>query len=373
MPPTLQSVLRCGTVVLFTTACTVESSQQSDPTVVSEANSALQGGNGRNAPPVVFDSDMDFDDTAALAYLAGEHKLGRIELRAVTVTNNGGGLPVQGLLHARCLLARFGLEDVPVADGAPTGPNAFPDFVRNLIDLIISSALSDCVLSPEPSSQGAAQLLASEITETDRPLTLLSTGPLTNVAEALAALPKQSLERGLAGVITMGGAVHVPGELLAPDPRFDGTQTVNYWVDPHAAHTVLQLTPDGRLTMVPHDATNFVPITIDFLDRLTAEATAPEAGYVSALMSHPIVRGGIQAGRSAFWWDPLAAVALDEQSGKIIDYDWERIDIVEEGPSAGRTLAVAPNEPGTWLKLAVSADQAAFETRFLNTLNGVAR
>jgi len=160
---------------------------------------------------------------------------------------------------------------------------------------------------------------------------------------------------------------------LAPDPRFDGTQTVNYWVDPHAAHAVLELTPTGRLTMVPHDATRFVPITIEFLDRLTAEAAAPEAGYVNALMSHPIVRAGIQAGQSAFWWDPLAAVSLDKKSKKIIDYDWERIDIVEDGPSAGRTLEVAPNEPGTWLRLAVAADQAAFETRFLNTLNGVAR
>ena len=121
MRRTLEIVLRCGIAVLSTAACTVESSEPYDPTSIDEAKSVVQGGHGqgRNAPPVVFDSDMDFDDTAALAYLAGEHKLGRIELRAVTVTNNGGGLPVQGLLHARCLLARFGLDDVPVADGAP--------------------------------------------------------------------------------------------------------------------------------------------------------------------------------------------------------------------------------------------------------------
>ena len=43
--------------------------------------------------PVVFDADMDFDDAAALAYLSQEHKKGRIELRAVTVTNSGVGLP----------------------------------------------------------------------------------------------------------------------------------------------------------------------------------------------------------------------------------------------------------------------------------------
>jgi len=41
---------------------------------------------------------MDFDDAAALAYLSQEHKNGRIQLRAVTVTNSGVGLP--GLARA---------------------------------------------------------------------------------------------------------------------------------------------------------------------------------------------------------------------------------------------------------------------------------
>jgi hypothetical protein len=47
-------------------------------------------------PAVVFDTDVDFDDTVALAALAQKHIDGRIDLRAVTITNNGGGLPGQG-------------------------------------------------------------------------------------------------------------------------------------------------------------------------------------------------------------------------------------------------------------------------------------
>ena len=58
----------------------------------------------RHAPPVVFDTDMDSDDAVALALLAQQHLDGRIDLRAVTITNNGGGLPGKGYLHARCLL-----------------------------------------------------------------------------------------------------------------------------------------------------------------------------------------------------------------------------------------------------------------------------
>jgi hypothetical protein len=44
--------------------------------------------------------------------------------------------------------------------------------------------------------------------------------------------------------------------------------------------------------------------------------------------------------------------------------------MIEDGPSAGRTLPVAPNEPGTWMRVALTADQALFEQEFLGTLNG---
>jgi inosine-uridine nucleoside N-ribohydrolase len=348
-------------------ACVVESSDID----LEQSTAQLAAGHARKAPmPVLFDSDMDFDDTAALAYLAQEHKLGRIELQAVTVTNNAGGLPGRGLLHARCLLSRFGLNDIPVADGAPDGANAFPAWVRALVDQIVSDTLADCTLDPEPAEISAAELISRTIARTQRPLTVLVTGSLTNLAEAFHELDSRTLATHLAGVITMGGAVHVPGELLEPDPRFDGTQTVNYWVDPQGAQEVFNLVPIGRLTMVPHDATQFVPITFPFLDRLAASANTAEARYVSAMMSHPFAQAGLQAGQPAFWWDPLAAVALSKQGRRIIDYEWTRIDMIEDGPSAGRTMPVGSRAPGTWIRVAVFADQADFETKFLESLNG---
>jgi flagellar biosynthetic protein FliP len=42
---------------------------------------------------VIYDSDLDFDDASTLAYLCEEHKLGRIDMRAVTVANNSCGRP----------------------------------------------------------------------------------------------------------------------------------------------------------------------------------------------------------------------------------------------------------------------------------------
>lgn len=46
---------------------------------------------GAPARAVIFDTDVDFDDTAALAALAQQHLEGHVDLRAVTITNDGGG------------------------------------------------------------------------------------------------------------------------------------------------------------------------------------------------------------------------------------------------------------------------------------------
>ncbi|MEO3927170.1 hypothetical protein ABGB07_25365 [Micromonosporaceae bacterium B7E4] len=84
-----------------------------------------------SAPPaggpvrILHDSDMDFDDASTLALLRAEHKLGRIDLRAVTVADNGFGAPHRALTRARSVPDRCGLPRMPVADGA-TGAGVHP-------------------------------------------------------------------------------------------------------------------------------------------------------------------------------------------------------------------------------------------------------
>nr|BFF20499.1 hypothetical protein GCM10025730_40200 [Promicromonospora thailandica] len=48
---------------------------------------------GHGPVPVVYDSDLDFDDAATLLYLCQADKQGLVDLRAVTVVNNGVGTP----------------------------------------------------------------------------------------------------------------------------------------------------------------------------------------------------------------------------------------------------------------------------------------
>ena len=68
---------------------------------------------------------------------------------------------------------------------------------------------------------------------------------------------------------------------------------------------------------------------------------------------------------AAFLWDPLAAAILSDEG--LAEFASRSLAVEEtEGPESGR-LSAAPG--GVEVRYAVSADQALFEQRFLDTLN----
>ncbi|GAA2209537.1 nucleoside hydrolase [Nonomuraea monospora] len=306
-------------------------------------------------PAVIFDTDMDFDDAATLAYLAQEHRAGRIDLRAITVTNGGAGLPGRAIRHARCLAERLGLRGVRIADGSGTGPNSFPADLRQLFDRVLTAATPGCAGDDTPSAVRAPDLIRKLLRD-DPATRIIVTGPLTNPA---AALPHSA-----AVLTSMGGAVHVPGNLCCGTPaEFDGTQEFNYWLDPAAARAVLTGSR-GAVRMVSLDAANEVPITAAFLDRLAADHGTPAADTVLEIVTHPEVLPLIEQ-NLLYWWDPLAAMSAVRPGH--VEFTYGRVDVVLNGPSAGRTV-LSPS--GGLIRYGTAAGTAAFEQRFLDTLNG---
>jgi pyrimidine-specific ribonucleoside hydrolase len=94
------------------------------------------------------------------------------------------------------------------------------------------------------------------------PVTLIATGPLTNVALSLARYPE--LESQLKRIVLMGGAI---GEgNTTPAAEF------NIWVDPEAADRVFQSGID--LTMVGLDVTHQALMTPVHTERLAAAGKA---------------------------------------------------------------------------------------------------
>src|SRR3954447_3152547 len=141
-----------------------------------------------HGPAVIVDTDMDFDDTAALAYLSQADRLGMIDLRAVTVERSGVGLPGNALAHARCELRKLGMPLVPVTDGDRDGVNNFPDFQRQLLDGVIAGAVAPCAASVR--SEGlAAELFAASVMLGGDHVEVIALGSLSNVAQALQRYP----------------------------------------------------------------------------------------------------------------------------------------------------------------------------------------
>jgi inosine-uridine nucleoside N-ribohydrolase len=323
--------------------------------------------NYRHAPVVIFDTDADFDDTAALAALTEQHIRGRIDLRAVTITNNGGGLPGKGYQHIRCLLDSLGLHYIPVADATYNLPHAFSDELRFAVDLILDASIPDCGAGHTPPTQSASELLADEIENANGRLILIATGPLTNVALAMERLERRH-PQGAAALIDRayieGGAFDVQGGLEGV-PGFDGTQTLNIWGDPAAAQAVFRSLRPGSLYLVPHDATQYVPVRLDYVVQINAEAETPAARYVATLMNHPLLVWAVQAGLKVEWWDPLAALSVTNK--ELVEYRWKRVEVIQDGVSSGRTIETPT---GTRMRVGVSANTSLFESTFLNVLNG---
>jgi inosine-uridine nucleoside N-ribohydrolase len=66
-----------------------------------------------------------------------------------------------------------------------------------------------------------------------------------------------------------------------------------------------------------------------------------------------------------YWWDALAAVSLVTGDG--VGYRVRPVDVVLDGPSAGRTVVVPA---GTPQRVSATADGELFEDLFLAGLNG---
>jgi purine nucleosidase len=318
------------------------------------------------APAVVVDTDMDFDDTAALAYLAQADKLGLIDLRAVSVEVSGVAFAGNGLSHARCLLDRLGLPQVPVSDGDRTRTNNFPNFARVILDGIVESGVEATNGTPCPAlpTQGqAADLLASAIRSAPGEVTLVTLGPLTNVAEMLSREPAVAAKIGR--VFLQGGTLDWS---TIPTSGLD-THDYNLWADAPAAQTVLD-TLFSRIFMTGAEATKAVPLTEAFRQRLGADRTTPAAECVYTMASNPLLVGaeadnqGPDSQGMAFWWDPLNAVAATV--GGVVSHTPTRVSIIQSGDNEGR-LITDPNGP--LVHYGSSARTDAFDQAFLDILN----
>lgn len=301
---------------------------------------------------VVYDTDMGSDDwLAALLLLCHP----AVDVKAITVTGAGLARLDRGVANALTLAALAGRPAVEVAagrDGPLEGGHPFPDEWRNASDTLPGEALP---AGGTASGRSAVDAILAH--DSAGALTVVATGPLTNLADALRADP--GLAGRLARVYVMGGAVGVPGNVHATRPELaNRTAEWNFYADPAAAAAVVA--SGAAVTLVPLDATDAVPVTPAFLARLRTRRTTPAARFVCDVLTSR--EGDVNAGRYYFWDALAAAVAIDER----ISPPAEMTIRVELQPDdEGRTVADPAGRP---VRVCRGADLPAFERLFLDTL-----
>jgi pyrimidine-specific ribonucleoside hydrolase len=190
-------------------------------------------------------------------------------------------------------------------------------------------------------------------------VTLLTFGPLTNVAEALQENP--SLAGNIDMIYIMGGAVKVHGNVGASGVGIDSKAAEwNIYVDPVAANLVLQ--SGAPVTLVPLDATNHAPVTAKFYKRLANNHTTPEATFAFDVLTQ---LKELNDWRGYYFWDSLTAAILTDES--LASFQNQNLCVVEtDGPESSRTKA---GEGCPEMRVALSADAGRFEQIFLEVLN----
>jgi inosine-uridine nucleoside N-ribohydrolase len=200
--------------------------------------------------PIILDCDPGHDDAIALLLA-----LASPEVELVGVTTVSGNQTLDKTTANAIRVCEFaGHGDVPIHAGADR-PLVREQYVAAYVHG--ESGLDGPDLPPPgraPNEGHAVDFLAEQIRARDGRVTLVPTGPLTNIALLLALHPDARPER----VVLMGGAVGEGNRTPAAE--------FNIWADPEAAKRVFESGLD--VTMIGLDVTHKALITTAHTEQL---------------------------------------------------------------------------------------------------------
>lgn len=204
---------------------------------------------------IILDCDPGHDDAVAMLLAHGS-----LEIDLLAVTTVGGNQTLDKVTrNALAVASVIGITGVPFAAGCDR-PLVRP--LKIAPDVHGDSGL-DGVELPEPTFEldprhGVDLLIDTVMDHEPGTVTLVATGPLTNIAMAVRKEPKM-VDR-VKEVVVMGGGVHVGN--WSPVAEF------NIVVDPEAADVVFGA--GWKLTMVGLDLTHQALATDEVVERIRA-------------------------------------------------------------------------------------------------------
>lgn len=213
-------------------------------------------GSGRKIP-IILDGDPGHDDAIAwmLAFAREE-----LDIRGV-VSVSGNVFLDKTTRNMLQIMTLLGVRDVPLAMGAERPLTDVPFEAPSVHG---ESGLDGPAL-PEPEVKlcglPGVELMAKLLRESNEPVTLVPTGPLTNIAALLRLYP--ALKDKIAGISLMGGGMLMGN--WTPEAEF------NILVDPEAAKMVFEC--GLPITMAGLDVTEKAYVTPEDFERIRSVGT----------------------------------------------------------------------------------------------------
>lgn len=244
------------------------------------------------------------------------------------------------------LLQLMEQEQIPLGRGDYYGINAFPSEWRARPEIINAlPLLINLPKSPDPYSYlSAPELIVETLTKATEKVSILMTGPCSNLVMALEQAPE--LKDKIGEVVWMAGAFRVHGNVQTY--QHDGTAEWNVFWDPVSSQKLVSY--ELPLTLIPLDVTNLVPVTKQFLSTLANQIDYRLSNLTGQLWALTI--DTIPSYQyTYFMWDILATsyLAMPEH------FTTERVkaNVSTRPPNAGQTYL---DESGYELTIATNVN-----------------
>ena len=188
--------------------------------------------------------------------------------------------------------------------------------------------------------------MIEKIQAADGPVTLIMTGPISDLALALDADP--SIEAKIEKLYWMGGSLDGHGNVL--EPGFDGTAEWNAFWDPEAVARVWQSKLD--IQMVGLESTEEIPLTQELQMYWASHRQEPAFDLIGQGYSLVL---SYEANSVYYLWDVLTT--LSALKPELVETEKTASIARVDGPAAGRTER---DPQGTPMTLVTKADKEAF-------------
>lgn len=203
--------------------------------------------------PIILDTDPGIDDAVAIAAA-----LFSPEIDVKLITTVAGNVSVEKTTRNGLQLLDFWQKDIPLARGASMPLIRPPRDAANVHGESGMAGYTFTDTQRQPLAKPAFQAIYDCLSASEEPITLVTIGPLTNIALLLSQYPdcKKRIKR----LVMMGGSAGRGN--LTPNAEF------NIGIDPEAAARVFE--SGLEIVMCGLDVTHQAVLSPDFLAQLPA-------------------------------------------------------------------------------------------------------